>query len=209
MGRSLSWYIIYCNIEHDKTKQVCLDFEFEPEQDDFELKEKFSELVNPDFKKYDFDNDDNNCCTNNGMKAKKISEYYKEINLNWNSIKYNDIICPKCLMYKSGWFNKNVVIDSIGVSHSYSNPIWDSDWSISDIHMCSSKSNFIRRFSKKHMYAEVSDKDIEYAFRTLESLGEPIRHSDREAYDETIKVLDFLKKYSNRDDVYIIFQNDY
>lgn len=34
MGRDLSWYVVPKNIEHDKTKKLCLDYEFQGDEED-------------------------------------------------------------------------------------------------------------------------------------------------------------------------------
>jgi hypothetical protein len=204
MGRSLSWYIISINIEHDKTKEICLDLEFEPESDDLDLKSRFFNLIHPESKIPDREDYQD---TRDFFKAR--SEYYKNINSTWHSYEHNNKICPKCKMYKSGHFHSEFVIDEYDVSHSYSNSIWRSEWSIRNFHMGSRSTNFIRRFSNEHMYSEVSYDDINSVYKSIERLGTPIRTSDIEAKEEVIRVLEFLSKYANRDDVYIIFIDEY
>lgn len=202
MGRSLSWYIVSKNIEHDKS-MICLDLEFEPPENDMELKEKFYKMVKFDSKELDTDDRFTRMFSSN-----MYFELCKEINGVWSFYEYNKKLCPKCMIYKNGFFHNKFVIDQMDVSHSYSNPIWWSEWCVYDLHFGSNNTNFIRRFSKKHLYYEVSEKDINYGFKKIDELGIPIHHSDIEAKNETMRVLNFLKKYSNRDDVYIIYQSE-
>ena len=123
MGRQLSWYIVSRNIEHDKSKQFCLDLEFEPES--HEIDTKLFNIVNPNSKEI------NNI--DYPIRADWIKAYQerkKEIREVCNSYKYDkkNLWCPKCITYVNGLYENS--IDAITVGHSYSNSIWDSDWNV-------------------------------------------------------------------------------
>jgi hypothetical protein len=196
MGRSLTWYVVRTPQEHDKTKPICFDLEFEPEKDDIELREKLYRIVYPDR-----DVPQEPYCMLN----------YKELSKLWYTHKYDhkDMWCPKCRFYNSGLCGSDSVIAEHDVRHSYSNPIWWSEWNISKFHMGNSNTDFVRRFSKEHLYREIGQKDIEYSYRKLEELGDPIRVCDFEAKQETMRVLAFLVRYASMDDVQLIFQDEY
>jgi hypothetical protein len=74
--------------------------------------------------------------------------------------------------------------------------------------MGSSTTGFIRRFSKEHQYREIFENDVNIAFRIIRDMGIPIRSSDIEAKEETLKVLNFLKKYTGMNDVHIIISDE-
>jgi hypothetical protein len=192
MGRTLNWYIFPGNLEHDKIKQVCLDLEFEPENDDMDLKIKLFNILNP---KSDDIND---------------IDYWKkknEINDLWKSYNWNNA-CAKCKTYMTGIDGSNS-IDAIDISHSYSSPYWKSEWDLKNFHMGSYRTDFVRKFNNNKLYREINKKDIDEAYRMIEELGEPIRTSDKEAKIETLKVLDFLKKYSIIENMHLIMQDEY
>jgi hypothetical protein len=194
MGRSLSWYVVKPPKEHDKSKPICLDLEFEPEKDDFDTKFRLYQLVNPD------------------IETEPINlNQYKEMSNIWYTYKYNkqDQWCPKCRFYNCSMYKADSVIDQFDIQHSYSNSIWQSQWNVYDLYLGSSDTELMRRFSSEHLYREISDEDIMYAYQKLERMGEPIRTSDVEAKEETIRVLEFLKQYMGRDDIYLIMQDEY
>lgn len=47
MGRSLAWYILPKTIEHDATKQLCLDLKYEPEKDSRNVRRDIYNIVHP------------------------------------------------------------------------------------------------------------------------------------------------------------------
>ena len=51
------------------------------------------------------------------------------------------------------------------------------------------------KFSDRKNYREISSKDIDCAFHEIESFGKPSQTYDIEAYDETMTILHFLRKY--------------
>ena len=178
MGRSLQWYILPKNIEHDKTKQICIDLEFEPEDDDSEIKEEVYKIIN--YKSwYDCIDNDNAKC--------------------W---------CPKCHMYVNGLYDSSLLIDSLDISHSYSNSIWRSDWNVREIYMGSYKTDFVRRFKKDRMYREIFKDNLLKSMDLYEELGTPIRTSDVEAKEETLHVVNFLNKYLDNENYRVIIADE-
>lgn len=203
MGRHLTWYIISSKMEHDKTKQICFDLEYEPES--HEIDEKIFNIVNPDIKEINYVD-----YPTNADRRKAYHERQKEIS-ECGKYTYNDNRknqwCQTCFTYFKGIYYNS--IDSIDVLHSYSNPIWRSHWNVKDLYMGSSTTGFIRRFSTERQYREIFENDVNIAFRTIEDLGLPISTSDIEAKEETLKVLNFLKKYTGMNDVRIIISDEF
>lgn len=203
MGRSITFYAISANMEHDKTK-ICFDFEFEPE-DCWEYKQKYWSLINPDTKEIVRED-----YQNNSDYIIDFSNRIKEKDRLWGSHEHNKLWCPKCKLFKSGIWGCDYIIDRFDVQHSYSNPIWFSEWNIKDCYLGSHQTNFIQRFSKEsQLLREISKDDINYEYKRMEELGEPIRTSDLEAKEETMEVLDFLKKYAKRTDVILVVADEY
>lgn len=203
MGRTITFYVISNKIEHDKSK-FCFDFEFEPEQNDWEYTEKYYKMINPHIK--DLVRED---YPNEKEYSKAICNRINEQNNLWNSLNYKDLWCPKCNMYKYGIWSCDFIINKMYIFHSYSNPIWESEWNIGKCYLGSSNTNFTRRFSKKDIIREITEEDIIHEYERIEKMGEPILTSDIEAKEETIRVLDFLERYSNREDVYLIVLDEY
>jgi hypothetical protein len=206
MGRSLSWFIIPKNIEHDKTKKICIDLEYQPEDDDLEIKEKVFKIVNPNVK----DSPDYKDFPSNKEWFMAYNKRNKEIKDSWYLITYhkNECWCPKCLMYINGLYGCQLLIDSMYISHSYSNSIWESDWNVKSLYMGSSTTDFVRRLKTDNLYREIFEDDIERCFSILESQGNTIRPSDIEAKEETLSVLKFLQKYVANNDVRVIISDE-
>ena len=186
MGRDLSWYVIPKNVflEHD-TAKFCVDLEFEPKHDELR-----------------------------GILAAKLGAsvpwFYQAVQkeqddiLNGNS----HLWCPKCILFTHGLYDLPELLASKHISHSYSDPIWISDWNIKGMYMGCDTTEFCRRFSRNNMYNEIRKDDVERASRSLRDLGEPIRTPDKEAREESLEVLEFIEKFMNDDDVVVIFQDE-
>ena len=193
MGRDLSWYIIPKTLVHDRSKALCLNLEYEPEKDDK------GTLI------YNYFNKDKDCnmyCCETNKSIEKIEYSYlysNEKNKQW---------CPICKMYMNGLYDSSIVLGKHSIHHSYSNPIWMSDWNIKDFYMGSSSTPFIRKFDKEHMYREIFINDINYLYERIEILGIPVRTSDKKAYEETIYILEFLKQWVEKDDIIVIMQDE-
>ena len=185
MGRSLRWHVLRGDIKHDASKHFCFDWEF---QDD---KDEVLEQVHDAMCSMKSDDD---------RRASPLS-YNEKQTEKWNS--YIDATsedsvckwCPKCLMYAVGIYSASVQLDSFDISHSYSNPIWESEWNVRSFHMGSSDTDFVRRFRNDNMYREILPEDVRDLRRRLASLGTPMRKSDREACREAESLLSFLEKW--------------
>jgi hypothetical protein len=229
MGRTLAWYAVVVPRHHDKTKEVCLDLEYEPEKNEIELRQRLYEIVHPEKE-----------MTENETYS---MSHYKEMCKLWYSYKFEhkDKWCPKCCFYNNGIYSSGVYIDEYSVHHRYSNPIWESDWCVSQFYMGSHQTDLVRRFnrqsifgtvdstkidvgkwksvcfeetdrltiSKDHLYREITEEDIKHVYDEIERLGNPIRKSDMEAKEETLGVLEFLNTHVGREDVHLIMEDEY
>lgn len=208
MGRDLALYVLSRNIEHDKTK-MCIDLEFEPEKD--EIDELIYRCINPDEKEPERTNDFNM----NIIKRIKRNEVIQECTYKYvNSYVKEDILkwCPKCCMYARGLYISNlydcsIVKTSINIGHSYSNPIWNSKWNIKDLYIGDSMTDFCKRFESKWMYREITADEFKKTKDYIAYLGEPIRTSDKDAYNETLDIFDFIEKNLDPDNI-IIFEDE-
>lgn len=93
--------------------------------------------------------------------------------------------------------------------NSYSSPYWGLSWSIRNFLLCTSQSRFVSLFKNDHMYSEVTQHYIQWAKGQLQELGDPLRQSDKEAYEETMNVIDFLNKWTQQEDVIVIMDDEY
>jgi hypothetical protein len=116
--------------------------------------------------------------------------------------------CPKCFMYAHGLSCSTIVKTSIHIHHSYSNPIWTSSWCIRKFYMGDSMTDFCKRFDSDRLYNEITEKHLRYTRDELKHLGEPIRTSDKEAYEETMKIIKFIEDNLHPDNM-IIFDDEY
>lgn len=133
-------------------------------------------------------------------------------NLSYQPEKYSlgdydeEDVCNRCLLYigalySGGWLDKFEII------HSYSNEIWSSKWNIANFYIGDSNTDFIHRFSSSEcMYREISNTDVNYLSLRIEKIGNPYTKIDKEAKEETLRVLNFLMKYN--DDKYILLIDD-
>lgn len=187
MGRYLSFYIVEQDIEHQKIHDnVCFDLEYQLDNE---------ELIDTIEKKLVHNN------TSAQDKRKHIeNEYIGNIN------KHN--LCPKCKMFMIGICG-DVTVDSLHIRHSYSNPIWSSDYNIKDLSLGTSRSEFVRLFRTDSSYFEIFAHHIERGYAYINDLGTPRTETDKEAFDETIRILHFLERWVNNEKVHVILEDDY
>jgi hypothetical protein len=205
MGRSLHWYVVPKILDHDKSK-ICIDVEFEPERDDTEIEHRVYKVLNPDSQEIEA-----NAYPSFREWIAATQERERIVKQTFEECTQNDRLCPKCRFYKEGFlFESPIVVASKHVSHSYSNPIWASDWNIKNMWMGSSTTDFVRRFSSERMYREISKRDVEQTYEKIERdfLGKAIRTSDVEAKTETEDVLKFLRQYMEDDNVLMIIEDE-
>lgn len=200
MGRDLYWYVLPKKLEHDAKKQICLNWNYEPDDDDvnYELYEKLCTLqgITPCFSNI-----------NQYRKNQEIKQMIFEYTYGSKS-EEKTMWCAKCHMFACGLYNSPLLKDSCRVSHSYSNPIWRSDWNIRDLYLGERDSSFVKLFSKDRLYYEVTNENVETGFEQIEKLGEPLRTSDKEAREETLSVLKFLQKWTLEPDVIVIMEDE-
>jgi hypothetical protein len=180
MGRDLEWHVIKVdNWTHDHTKRFCFEWDVQPDEED--VKEEVFLKVNDEQVKWYTCMDDHN-------------------RVNW---------CPVCLTYAMGLWYSPYRITGKHIAHSYSNPIWGSEWNVRNFYLGSTCTSFIRQFRQNSMYSEVRTSDVSYSHTKLHVLGEPKRTSDKEAYHETLEVLKFLEYWTSQPGVIVVFEDEF
>lgn len=111
-------------------------------------------------------------------------------------------------MFADGFYNSKAVLKSLKFQHSYSNPIWGSDWHFYNAYPGESHSDFVNRFDKNKMFREISESDIACLKDTLTRYGKAYRRPDLEAIEETEQVITFCEKYINTPDHIIIYESE-
>jgi len=182
MGRDLEWYVLDAKEwgKHDSTKKFCFQWEAQPDEQDVQ-----SDL------------------------ASRIEKCESKI---WSYIhdrEHASLWCPTCITFAKGLYDSPFIKARKHVHHSYSNPIWSSEWNIKNMYLGSCRTPFIRQFRQNNMYSEIEKRNITYSLERLEELGEPKRTSDKEACQETMEVLEFLKNWTAHPDVVVVFEDEY
>jgi hypothetical protein len=149
MVRSFTLYALPLSGTHEKTKDLCFDWEFQPEEED---------MVD-------------------AINARRPNIAYWEV-------PYEDW-CPRCLMFR-GVFHQNPSV--LGIHSMYSKN-WRSDWCVENLFLGGS-TPFTRLFESG--FNEVDGAFFVDAGREFRHLGAPVRPSDKEAHDETVRVFDFI-----------------
>lgn len=188
MGRSLNFYIVPKNIPHDTSKQLCFSWDFQNDEHEIETDICWKLMPNVILDK----------ATRYTLLLENVYGYDIDTS-HW---------CPKCLMFANGLHSSSVLMASESCSHSYSNPIWNSKWNIKDLWLGSSNSPFVNLFLDEYLYREIDGNDVRIAFDTIKDLGEPLRMSDKEACEETLRVLNFLQKWTSNENVHVILEDE-
>jgi hypothetical protein len=193
---------------HDKNKKVCLDHEFQ-ENKELLISQIYEKITNEsgvfDYKKIDDETDIEY--------FRRKAQFEKQVEKVVYDYMHKDIHryewCPTCHMFVCGIYSSELIIKSNDIHHSYSNPIWSSKWNIQSLYLGSSDTNFTNLFRTDNMYRQIESSDVQSARRTIHELGEPFRSSDKEAYEETMEILNFLDTWTQMDDVIVIMEDEY
>lgn len=103
--------------------------------------------------------------------------------------------CPRCHMFANGLYDSLAVIASQYFSHSYSNPIWSSDWHFYKMRPGKVHTDFCNRFDSERMYREIGHSDIQGMKEDLIKYGKTYRKYDLEAIQETQRVIKFCEEH--------------
>jgi hypothetical protein len=178
MGRSLSLYAVSNVMVHDKSKRICLDWEYEREPDEmkYELKKK-------------------------GLDFPEEDDIYPYTDGSW--CPSCAIFAPQGLHRQN-----TLVRAYESWSHSYGNTIWSSDWHFYNMHPGSSHSDLVNKFKSDNMYSQIDVSDIEYMERKKLGFGEARCTSDRTAVDETQQFITFSNKWLQEPDTTVIYKSE-
>lgn len=209
MGRHLSWYVVPKNIEHNKNKMICLDYEFQCDEE--EVKAEVYEKVTGKSSLFDYTSQEGET-TRDFCKRKRdfddnICKVAYEYIYDYGE-KHQDEWCPKCHMFANGLYDTSVILAKHDIQHSYSSLYWRSKWNIKDMYLGSSETEFVRLFRDDYYYREITVEDVERALEIIQGLGVPKRNSDIKACDETMSILNFLKKWTQKEDVIVIMEDE-
>jgi hypothetical protein len=213
MGRTVTFYVLKIDDKHEKTNdKYCFDVEcygdrekineIEEELDQDKklfpkgLCEQLEDLrLNPEY-----DPKNNKAGIEILKKNKKLmSEYFKN----------KDLWCSKCFRNINGYHFDSITVDCFDIGHSYSNRIWWSNWNIKDFYL-GSETYYTRTLRNDYIYREITKKDIQDAYEKLDRLGDKdMLYFDIEAKEESIRVLEFLSKYADDNNVRMIIEDEY
>lgn len=202
MGRDLYLYVLPKAIEHDTSKKFCFQFEFQ--DDEKNIISKVYERATGRSSKFN-PIDENVVGYTSRKKQKEFNDDVHE-----TAVKYmfrdehKDDWCCKCSLFANGIFSCGLIIDKVHIHHAYSSPYWMSSWNIQDLYLGTSTSRFACLFRNDSSYREVRFEDVQMTYRQINELGKPLRESDIMAYDETLKVLKFLEKWTQQEHVIVI-----
>ena len=211
MGRSMNWYVIPKETLHDNTKHFCFNWEFQPDEEDVD-EEVYYRAISSDKVDDVNENEDRKNDLVSYFKKKKQEQEKRSKVLYENMYNTDNDLkskwCPKCFMFAEGLHSSELLVAEEDVNHSYGNPIWDSLWNIKDLWIGSSDTPFVRKFRNDTMYREITREDVSIALGTINDLGEPMRNSDKQACEETLHILNFLKKWTDKDDTIVILEDE-
>lgn len=207
MGRDLYWYVLPKNIEHDTSKQLCFNYEYQ--KDECEVISEVYEKNTGKCSKFDYED----IGGENGLSfLQRMKDFENEVNSTAYQVmfdeKHKDSWCPKCYLFANGIFSSDLVREQIHISHSYSSPYWASAWNIQSLFLGTSYSKFVGLFRNDSMYREVTRYHIQIAKGQLEELGEPLRTSDKIAFEETMEVIEFLDKWTQEKNFIVIMEDE-
>lgn len=200
MGRSLNLYAIPDTITHDTSKPICMQWDYERTHD--EAKSELHGFLKADEtyanSREELDDIDNT------WKDNQVKSWDK----NYNTV-HNQHWCPWCAVFASeGLFESSVLKDSTSFNHSYSNPIWRSDWHFYNMYPGASHTDIVNRFSNERMYRQVFPEDIDRLKVGIRSSGSAYCTADREALEETNMFIEFCEKWLGEPNTAVIYESE-
>eukprot|EP00955_Chlamydomonas_euryale_P042349 352278-Chlamydomonas_euryale.AAC.3 len=182
MGRHMAFYVISRDIQHDNTK-ICHGWECEPEDDN----------AYKWYCRYPSD------VLSDNMKA-RIAQYRFNEPDEW---------CSKCKLFWRGFYDSPYTLDSMFCQHSYGNPMVNNKWDVHLLFMGSSDVGLAEKFSSE-LIREITRDDFDQACQSYADMGACDKDEvSQEAYEETMMVFEFIKKWILNDDVHVILSDDY
>lgn len=199
MGRSLNFYALPDCIHHDRSKRLCMRWEYEQTHE--ETKEAVHRAVKGDVTYSTFKEERE--ATDTAWKENRPYSWGDAdttINEDW---------CPWCAVFANeGLYGSPLLKASIGFNHSYSNPIWRSDWHFYNMYPGESHSDMVNRFGSERMYREVFDRDVDQMESSLESVGTAYCTADREAKEETERAIGFCRRWLAEPGTVVIYESE-
>ena len=177
MGKDIHFYCIDLDYPHEPNK-ICAKWEYQPEEDD-----KYCDLLDLLDATAHMDQD-------NKLELKhKFDIDYNKV---WDAFD-NKKICPRCAWFFQGGCGTPMILEGHHIQHGNSNPISRSDWFIDKLMVCIGTK--AREYDSGHGCRDRLREDvIDSIKQQLEDLGTPIRTSDKEAYEESIRAVSWLEQ---------------
>ena len=120
--------------------------------------------------------------------------------------------CAKCLLFLGDLRLSPLVTAFTHVGYSYSNPLWTSKWNIYNI-LSKSKTEFTQQFKANPLLFEITLDDLVNTETKLKAMGEPsgpgeAGRYDTEAYEESMRVLAFIRSSLDQAGVRVLYKGE-
>ena len=182
-------YAVDARIVHERDKRICMGWEHEQTLE--EAKEALHAHLHPEDDQHAF------------VSSKEMRELEKRIDATYNEhTPWSSSIgtgpsehwCKWCAAFATGC-PSFVTRAEFSVSHSYSNPIWSSQFHFFNMHPGSLYSDMANRFVNGRCYKEIAERDVADLESDLERRGTAYCTQDREALDETRRFIAFARSW--------------
>ena len=214
MGRSLTFYVSKIEDNHKKTEgKYCFEVECygdhkkmtEIREELYEDEKLYPKSLGEELEEFYELNPDCDLKTKYKAQREIFKRYHEVID---KCFKNKDLWCSKCFRNINGLF-ESLVIDSMDISHPYSNNIWWSKWNVKELYL-GSETYYTKTLGHDYNYREITKEDIQEAYKKTDGLGNiGMLCYDIEAKDECLRVLDFLSKYADDNSVRMIIEEEY
>lgn len=199
MGRSLNFYALPDRIEHDKSKRFCMGWEHEQTHE--ETMDAVHAAVNGGAAYGTFREE--SAATERAWKENAPYSWDRD------EMKLGEGWCPWCAAFANeGLYGSPLLKASVGFCHSYSNPIWRSDWHFCRMYPGQDHTDIVNRFGSERMYRQVFDVDVDNMESSLESIGTAYCTADREARDDTERAIAFCRRWLGEPGTIVIYESE-
>lgn len=193
MSREVHFYALPATIRHDKTRHICMEWDYERTDDEVTL-QLYEHLHPGQYGDYDV------MVSTYAQNKPYTTKTYPDdcANPDW---------CPWCAVFAArGLHGSALAKGAFGFRRSNDDPVLTSNWHFRRMYPGHLHTDFVNRFNSKREYRQIQEDDCRGMRDRLGRYGTAYCTADREANAETLKAIAFCEKWLAEPDTIVVYE---